>query len=66
MKTVCCPNCNAPLRPNQRQCEYCGSWFEVPEIERIILYADNKPIEIAERVNDLLTANEVRRMYEFN
>ena len=62
-KAVCCPNCNAPVRPNQRQCEYCGSWFDVPEAEQIILYADGKPFEIAERVNDFMTRDEARRMY---
>lgn len=62
-KAVCCPNCNAPVQPGQRKCEYCGSWFEVPEVEQIILYADGKPFEIAERVNDFMTRDEARRMY---
>lgn len=62
-KAVCCPNCNAPVQPGQRKCEYCGTWFEVPSVERIILYADGKPFEIAERVNDFMTRDEARRMY---
>jgi predicted amidophosphoribosyltransferase len=62
-KQIRCPNCNAPVRPNQRQCEYCGSWFEVPEVEQITLYADGKPFEIVERVNDFMTRDEARRMY---
>ena len=63
MKTVCCPNCNAPVRPNQLKCDYCGTLFEVPETEQIILYADGKPFEIAERVSDFITRDEARRMY---
>ena len=62
-KAVCCPNCNAPVQPGQRKCEYCGTWFEVPEVEQIILYADGKPFDIAERVNDFMTRDEARRMY---
>lgn len=64
-KQIRCPNCNAPLRPNQRQCEYCGTWFEVPGTEQIVLYADGKPYEIVERVNDFITRDEAR-MYELD
>lgn len=61
MKAERCPNCNAPVRPGQRKCDYCGTWFEVPDVERIILYADNQPFEIVEKVNDWIT-----RENEFN
>lgn len=60
MKAERCPNCNAPVRPFHIKCDYCGTWFKVPEIEQIVLYADGKPFEIVERVNDWLT-NDVNR-----
>ena len=60
MKAERCPNCNAPVRPNQLKCDYCGTWFDVPDVERIILYADNQPFEIVEKVNDWIT-NDVNR-----
>lgn len=54
-KPVNCLNCGAPVQPGQRKCEYCGSWFETPKTEQIILYADGEPFEIAERINDSIT-----------
>jgi len=63
MKTVCCPNCGAPVHSRQRECEYCGSVFDVPETEQIIMYADNEPVMIVERINDFITRDEARRMY---
>ena len=58
-KAIRCPNCNAPVRPNQIRCDYCGSWFENC-VETEILYADNKPFMIVEKISEEV-AEEIRR-----
>lgn len=60
MNAVCCPNCNAPVRPNQIRCDYCGSWFDEDHVEMEILYADNKPYMIVEKISEEV-AEEIRR-----
>lgn len=59
-KAIRCPNCNAPVRPNQIRCDYCGSWFDEDCVEMEILYADNKPFMIVEKISDEVT-EEIRR-----
>ena len=60
MNAVCCPNCGAPVRPGRASCEYCGSWFESNHVETEILYADNKPFMIVEKISEKV-AEEIRR-----
>lgn len=59
-KAIRCPNCNAPVRPNQIRCEYCGSWFEAPDTSQIVFYADNEPVMIVEKISEEV-AEEIRR-----
>lgn len=59
-KRVNCPNCGAPARPGSARCEYCGSWFESDHVEMEILYADNKPYMIVEKISEEV-AEEIRR-----
>ena len=51
MKTLRCPNCNAPVRIGSEKCEYCGSWF--CNTEKIHHWS--MPI-----MAEMLTANELR------
>lgn len=60
MNAVCCPSCGAPVQPGSARCEYCGSWFESNRVEMEILYADNKPYMIVEKISEEV-AEEIRR-----
>lgn len=58
MKVIKCPSCGAKVKPDSNMCEYCGSTFDVNEIETISNIKKAKPklncnevIAIIENVN---------------
>ena len=43
MKVIKCPSCGAKVKPDSNICEYCGSTFDVNEIETISNIKKSKP-----------------------
>lgn len=57
MSDTNCPNCAAPI--TGPKCEYCGTVFNLPEIDRTNLYVDNR---LVLTLCNVCTPNEIRKV----
>lgn len=63
MKNLNCPNCGAPISPEENKCPFCGtSYFDLSAID----INDNKPFYLKIRIGNLILTQLVRALPDMN